>query len=61
MDFVFKMQIKHMEGHVKNVTKLIWMAIIFLGIFFQNALSGGNREADVKEFQKCRFICEERG
>jgi hypothetical protein len=33
------------------------MAIIFLGIFFQSALSGGNRKADVKELQKCRFVC----
>ncbi len=36
--------------------KLVWLAIIFLGIFLSIAASGGNREADVKELQKCRFV-----
>ena len=36
--------------------KLVWLAIIFLGFVLANGLSGGNREADVKNLQKVKFV-----
>ena len=40
-----------------NLIKKIVLISLLLQFVLTISLSGGNREADAKEFQKCRFVC----
>lgn len=40
-----------------NLIKKFVLVLLLLQVAWTICLSGGNREADVKEFQKCRFVC----
>ena len=46
-----------MLDSITNNRKIIWLGLLILGFMFSSDLSGGNREADVEELQKCRFVC----